>query len=1621
MAVRFKVETLLTSKGLGGTQAGLAAVAGAAAAVGSAFAASTKLAADFEVTMKAVQGIVRATPPELKALEASARDLGATTRFTATQVAEAEEFLARAGFEVGQIIGSLPAVLNIATAAQMDLGTSADIVSNIMQAFALNASEASSAADILVGATTTANTNMAQLAEAMKFVGPIAEGLNVSMADTAAAVGVLSDAGLQASLAGTGLKRALSALETPSNKAVEVLDRLNVSLEDVRPSTNDLTDIMDRLRNAGLTVADALKIAEERGGTALAILARDAENLAKKSAGLSDVEGRAQELADTMNDTLVGAWKNFKSALEDVGITIGQGTDPILKELLESLTKVTRVVGQQLKELGGLQGGWHVLNSIVSSSMASITRTVGTGSAKIIEAYRDIMREIVEMGETALALARPMKFVNKEAAAAFEILNAAINKVRQSADSTSKTAEQLRKDTRDLATSFEEVAQTHMDEAIRLSNEMMDKGKVAASEFDKSLDGVKESADTAAGSIEGLQEAVGRLLQGGLLNILRGGSTVQAIELDLKGEIIEILPVDESLIPEIKLIPFIDTSTAFERFIADLQQSFVDSAGILEDALINIATEFGQQLARGGADLAAILQQALPSIGSQFGQAVGSAFGPLGGAAGGFLGGLLGGLLGNLFKRGADEAVAKLKSVEGQLLGFAEFVEGDLAPALASMTQNVIQSVNAILAEFGGTSISGEFGFKIRQGEVVRIYYLGLTAEFEDQAAAASFLVAKIISESMIEGLGKSVQEALQGSDFESVEELLTAMRFAEGIDNALRTPLEQFMAGMMKDARLLLSTAADLGISLDRATLAVQAHIQAQLDAAAQYVLTAAGLDSAVPGWVALNEQIAKVTPKAVKELEQQLRDAANAALKQAQAAKDTAAAFDGSSDSFHKLINDLELTDEQIKFMTDRFNELMDAGVPAEEIVRELTASLEGLSAEQIKRALEVFRGQFIGGIFSSLADLADKTGQTALADRLRAKAMELQIRMQLLSIRTTIQQAHAEGLLSGERVRQFNNFIRQIQAGFNQVMREGGFGPRPDAGPEPEPEPEAGGSGRRRAETDTAAADAALAFDEAARSLADSLAPASDFVSRFTSEAQRLRDLASEGAVPLERLNMALQDLAALGAQELAAPWEAISRAAGESAAEQAFREVGERAAQALADAAAVGMIDPDLWRETQRAIRQGLRDELSQLGQEILDGLAGPLRRLRNEGEQAIESIEFLVSNMRELGLTAGEIAATIRQNVIPQLLDLAIAEAQRVGDFERAEELQRRQAQLQTQLQLVQLAIWQQMLEAANALDDGLRQIIDDLRADLTSPDFVEAVSTNLAAALDTGIKEGLKNAFDPVTFLGTVGLAPGGVRHGVDGDGSGAAGRTLAEIIEDLLRQGMTPMERLKADWAAVMAEIAEASGTAAEREQALALARARQAEAIQELMEQQLSGVRDLKNEIENDILKSKAPRAAVLEARTRFEQAQANFDPNDKASVDAFVAAGRTYRELLKNYSDNLAQFGGAPTALLSSVDARMAETLGNILAAAGLGPEQGTAALSGATLGDLTAAPAGAQITVQNGPGFAALQHEVAALRFVAERQSQELEAMKGLLAENVEANGTIVSTVQRLLLN
>ncbi|PFN03666.1 phage tail tape measure protein [Bacillus cereus] len=378
-------------KGAQDTSKGISSLNKASAAAGIAIVASVgasvKAAANFEQSMAKVKAISGATDHEFKQLESTAKNLGATTQFSASQAADGLAFLSLAGFKAQDSIDAIPSVLNLAAAGAIDLGSAADIASNIMTGFGLSAQDTSFATDVLAKTFTTANTDMNQLGMAMKYVAPVANALGWDITDAAAAVAKMSDAGIQGSQAGTSLRAALLSLANPTGQTEKAFEKLGITVTDANGQFKPLPELighisskMEGMTDAQKTVTAAQLVGTEASAGFLALLAQGQPALQAYKTTLEESGGTAERVAKIQQDTLIGAWNQVKSAAEGLAINLGQS-------LLPAFTALAQGVATLIGGLSQLDPAF-LASGLAAAAFAAGAMLVANNMTKVIAAVK---------------------------------------------------------------------------------------------------------------------------------------------------------------------------------------------------------------------------------------------------------------------------------------------------------------------------------------------------------------------------------------------------------------------------------------------------------------------------------------------------------------------------------------------------------------------------------------------------------------------------------------------------------------------------------------------------------------------------------------------------------------------------------------------------------------------------------------------------------------------------------------------------------------------------------------------------------------------------------------------------------------------------------------------------------------------------------------------------------------------------------------------------------------------------------------------------------------------------------------------------------------------------------
>lgn len=384
----------IAEKGLKATGAILA---GTATAIGAIGAASVKVGSDFEASMSKVAAISGATGDDLKALTDKAKEMGATTKFSASESADALQYMAMAGWKTEDMLNGLEGIMNLAAASGEDLATTSDIVTDALTAFGLSAEDSTHFADVLAQASSNANTNVGMMGETFKYVAPVAGALGYTAEDTAIAIGLMANSGIKASQAGTSLRSIMSRMAKPTKEVQGAMDKLGVSLTDSNGNMKSLNEVMGDLRNgfAGLSEAEAAEMAAALGGQEamsglLAIVNASDDDFDKLSDAIYSCDGAAKRMADTMNDNLQGQITILKSGLEGLGISLYENMEAPLKEVVKEAQNMV----QQLQDAFN-NGGLDEVVSTVGDIFAQIVEKAASAAPDLIDVASDMIQSFL--------------------------------------------------------------------------------------------------------------------------------------------------------------------------------------------------------------------------------------------------------------------------------------------------------------------------------------------------------------------------------------------------------------------------------------------------------------------------------------------------------------------------------------------------------------------------------------------------------------------------------------------------------------------------------------------------------------------------------------------------------------------------------------------------------------------------------------------------------------------------------------------------------------------------------------------------------------------------------------------------------------------------------------------------------------------------------------------------------------------------------------------------------------------------------------------------------------------------------------------------------------------------
>lgn len=364
-------------------------LAGVAAFTGIALAAKAAASTfiGFEQAMANVASVARATPEDFEKLTKAAETAGETTRFTATQAADALYFLASAGYNAEKSIAALDGVLQLAGATQSDLAFTSGAVAAAISQFNLEASDASRVANAFTAAITGSQATMEKLATSMQYLGPVASSMGMSIEEALGPLQILYNNGLDASMAGTALRGALSDLANSASPAQKKLRELGVTFNEINPMTNSFSDIIETLNKHSIDGAQALAIFGDRAGPAMIKLMQAGKSEIDKYTKAVTGTNAAAEAYARQNDTLAGSIDFLKSAFESLQIKFVKEISPAIRGVVDIMTKVVAAIANApapIKIFVGVLGAGIPVALGLAAAIGAIAAIMGTIAGPIL-------------------------------------------------------------------------------------------------------------------------------------------------------------------------------------------------------------------------------------------------------------------------------------------------------------------------------------------------------------------------------------------------------------------------------------------------------------------------------------------------------------------------------------------------------------------------------------------------------------------------------------------------------------------------------------------------------------------------------------------------------------------------------------------------------------------------------------------------------------------------------------------------------------------------------------------------------------------------------------------------------------------------------------------------------------------------------------------------------------------------------------------------------------------------------------------------------------------------------------------------------------------------------------
>ena len=358
--------------------------------IAAAGTAAVKTASDFDSAMSKVAAVSGATGDDLEKLRDKAREMGSKTKFSASEAAEAMNYMAMAGWKTGDMLSGIDGIMNLAAASGEDLATTSDIVTDALTAFGLSAADSGHFADVLASASSNANTNVSMLGESFKYCAPIAGALGFSCEDTAEALGLMANAGIKSTQSGTSMRSIMTALSSEVKFCSSSFGEMEIATSNADGSMRDLSDILadcrvafDQMSESEKASAAQALVGKNAMSGFLALMNAAPQDVEKLSSAIANCDGTSLSMAETMQDNLGGQLTILKSQLEELAISFGEILMPVIRSIV---TKIQEFI-DKLNAMDPATKETIVKVALVAAAMGPLLVVIG----KVISSVGSLM------------------------------------------------------------------------------------------------------------------------------------------------------------------------------------------------------------------------------------------------------------------------------------------------------------------------------------------------------------------------------------------------------------------------------------------------------------------------------------------------------------------------------------------------------------------------------------------------------------------------------------------------------------------------------------------------------------------------------------------------------------------------------------------------------------------------------------------------------------------------------------------------------------------------------------------------------------------------------------------------------------------------------------------------------------------------------------------------------------------------------------------------------------------------------------------------------------------------------------------------------------------------------